>query len=124
MKNKRWLLLAVPLCFAAMCEDDDDVLVVPCTPVSKPAMVVYLYDEAETPLTLPATVTAVDGTESFPLVYNTAGNNYQGPVDRTGTYVLQINADGYLTHESNPITVSSDGCNVNTQTLDIHLVAE
>lgn len=124
MKRRLGMLMVAPLFLAAMCEDDDDVMVVPCTTDIKPAMVVYLYDQAQTPIPAVGQVVAIDGEESFSLTYNALSNNYQGPPERAGTYVLRVNVDGYVEEISEPIHITANECHVNTQTLDITLDTE
>ncbi len=124
MKKMIFLLFALSA-LACNNDDDDDII---CTQIDR--ITVGLNVKVKDAITnnylgLGTTVTAKDGNYSETLVFlDRTVPVFAGAVEREGNYILRVSAEGYANYVSERIKVTSDGCNVIPQHVEVLLQPE
>lgn len=124
MKKMIYILFALSV-LACNNDDDDDIT---CTQIDR--ITVGLNVKVKDAITnnylgLGTTVIAKDGNYSETLVFlDRTVPAFAGAVEREGNYILRVSAEGYATYVSERIMVTSDGCNVIPQHVEVLLQPE
>ncbi|RZJ72391.1 carboxypeptidase-like regulatory domain-containing protein [Flavobacterium sp.] len=125
MRKLLLILCCFPLLMAATCEDNDDNAFLDdnCTEEAVAGLNVQVKDAATGEFLSDVVITAQDGAygEILELVPASNPATYVGAWERTGTYVLTIQKDGYQSFISNGFQVTENVCHVNPQNLTFEI---
>jgi len=119
------LLFFAPLLMATTCDDDDRYHPgYPCTEIAVAGLNVTVTLDGNANITSDGiTVTARSGNYIEDLVPDFSGAPmFSGAIERTGSYIITANKQGYETFVSQPVNVSSDRCHVIPQQLTVNLL--